>query len=91
VRERAIHVGFIDSAAYTFLPHFIGGAAQRLPQHSSSPTELTSGQQVEALTRSEIDVPSCEERPGGPRIVFTQIGREDLVVELPEKHPPYST
>ena len=87
VRGRTIHVGFIDSAAYAFLPHLIGGAAQKLPSTRVVLHELTSGQQVEAFTRSEIDLGLLRRTPGGPRIVFTQIGREDLVVVLPEKHP----
>lgn len=84
--ERPVHVGFIDSALYGFMPRMLRAARERLPNVRIVLHEMASGQQVDALTRSEIQIGILRPTRGAPLIVFKEIGRETVVVALPAGH-----
>ena len=81
-----VHVGFIDSALYRFVPRMLHAAREAFPALRIVLHEMTSGQQVDALARSEIQVGILRQTRGGPNIVFKEIGRERMVVAMPTGH-----
>jgi DNA-binding transcriptional LysR family regulator len=85
--NRPLHVGFIDTALYRFLPRLLGAAREALPSIQIVLHEMTSGQQVEALARGEIQLGILRRTRGGPLIVFREIGNENMVLAIPEGHP----
>ena len=84
---RPLHVGFIDTALYRFLPRLLGAAREALPTIQIVLHEMTSGQQVEALARGEIQLGILRRTRGGPLIVFREIGNENMVLAMPAGHP----
>jgi len=82
-----LQLGFIDSALYGFLPPLLRSFRNQKPDIQVVLNEMTSGQQVEALERSEIQVGILRPTRGGPQIAFHEIGRERLIVALPRGHP----
>lgn len=81
-----VQIGFIDSALYGFLPRLLRAFRARNPQIEVVLRELTSGQQVEALKSSEIQLGVLRPTPGGPQVAFHEIGRERLLVAMPLGH-----
>jgi DNA-binding transcriptional LysR family regulator len=84
---RPLHVGFIDSALYGFVPRLLGAAREAVPSIQVVLHEMTSGQQVEALARGEIQLGILRRTRGGPLIVFHEIGNENMVAAIPATHP----
>jgi DNA-binding transcriptional LysR family regulator len=83
---RPVHVGFIDSALYRFVPRMLHAAREAFPAIRIVLHEMTSGQQVDALARSEIQLAILRRTRGGPQILFREIGRERMVVAMPMGH-----
>jgi len=82
-----VQLGFIDSAVYGFLPRLLRAFRERHPQVQVVLQEGTSGQQVEALKRGEIQLGVLRRTRAGPQLAFHEIGRERLQVAIPSGHP----
>lgn len=86
-RTEQVQLGFIDSALYGFLPRLLRAFRERHPKIQVVLHELTSGQQVEALKRAELQLAVLRPTRGGPQLAFHEIGRERLLVAMPSAHP----
>src|SRR5438067_10636732 len=74
--SRQLQLGFIDSALYGFVPRLLRSFREQKPDIQVVLHEMTSGQQVEALKRSEIQVGILRPTRGGAQLSFYEIGRE---------------
>ncbi len=81
-----VRVAFIDSALYGFIPQLLRAFRTRRPEARFALQELTSGQQVEALNRSELQLGVLRRARAGPPLAFHEIGRERLLVAMPTGH-----
>jgi DNA-binding transcriptional LysR family regulator len=81
-----VQLGFIDSALYDFLPRLLRGFHDRHPDVQVVLHELTSGQQIEALKRAEIQLAVLRPTRAGPQVAFHEIGSERLLVAMPVGH-----
>jgi DNA-binding transcriptional LysR family regulator len=81
-----VQLGFIDSALYGFLPRLLRGFRDRHPDVQVVLHELTSGQQIEALRRAEIQLAVLRPTRAGAQVAFHEIGRERLLVAMPAGH-----
>jgi DNA-binding transcriptional LysR family regulator len=81
-----VRLGFVDSALYSFLPRLLRGFRARHPDVQILLHEMTSGQQIEALKRAEIQLAVLRPTRAGPNVVFHEIGSERLLVAMPAGH-----
>jgi DNA-binding transcriptional LysR family regulator len=81
-----VQLGFVDSALPGFLPRLLRGFRERHPDVQIVLHELTSGQQIEALKRAEIQLAVLRPTRAGAQVAFHEIGSEGLLVALPAEH-----
>jgi DNA-binding transcriptional LysR family regulator len=81
-----VQVGFIESALPRFLPRLLRSFRERHPKVQVVLQGLTSGQQVEALKRAEIQVAVLRPTRAGAQVAFHEIGTEGLLVAMPADH-----
>lgn len=82
-----LHLGFVDSSIYLYLPHLLRAFRKAHPKIHVSIRQLPSGEQVEALQRNELHVGLMRRTPLGPQLRLEQLGSERLVVAIPIDHP----
>jgi DNA-binding transcriptional LysR family regulator len=81
-----VQLGFIDSALPGYLPRLLRAFRERHPDVQVVLHELTSGQQIEALKRAEIQLAVLRPTRAGPQVAFHEIGSEGLLVAMPAEH-----
>jgi DNA-binding transcriptional LysR family regulator len=81
-----VQLGFVDSALPGYLPRLLRGFRKRHPDVQIVLHELTSGQQIDALKRSEIQLAVLRPTRAGAQVAFHEIGSEGLLVALPAEH-----
>lgn len=79
-------MGFVDSALYDLLPRLVRAYRQLRPDIHVHLREMSSGQQVRALVRRELQVGLLRPARVGREIVFEELCRERLLVALPHGH-----
>jgi DNA-binding transcriptional LysR family regulator len=81
-----IKIGFVDSALSGYLPRLLRAFRARHPTVQMLLQEMTSGQQIEALKRDQIQVGMLRPTRGGANVAFHEIGSESLLVAMPAEH-----
>jgi|SRR5215472_5172844 len=82
-----LELGFVDSSLYGYVPQLLRQFRQERPDVHVRMRELSSGQQVVALQRGTLHLGLLRPTRGGPHLVMEEIGRERLVVVMPNDHP----
>jgi DNA-binding transcriptional LysR family regulator len=82
-----LELGFVDSSLYTYLPHLLRAYRRARPRVHVTLREGASEAQVNALQRGEIQVGLLRRSAAGPQLRLEEIGRERLIVALPDDHP----
>jgi DNA-binding transcriptional LysR family regulator len=81
-----VQLGFVDSALYGFLPRLLRGFRARHPDVQILLHEMTSGEQIDALKRAEIQLAVLRPTQAGTTVAFHEIGSERLLVAMPAGH-----
>jgi DNA-binding transcriptional LysR family regulator len=79
-------IGFVGSASYSVLPRVLRGFRQRHPGIELSLHELTTAQQLDALTDRRLDVAFVRTPAERPGIAQQLLIEEDFVAALPAAH-----
>jgi DNA-binding transcriptional LysR family regulator len=82
-----LHLAFVDSSLHGYVPQLLRMHRRAQPNTHVTLTERSSGQQVEAIQRGEVQVGLLRPTRGGPQVVMEEIGRERLVAAIPADHP----
>jgi DNA-binding transcriptional LysR family regulator len=85
--QGVIHVGFVVSLAYRFIPDLLRAGAGALPDLSLHLVQTRSRQTVHAVQSGQIDVAFAR----GPLhdadgLIVTEVAREDTVLAVPSRH-----
>lgn len=81
-----LDLGFVDSSLYGYLPEVLRAYRRRYPEVHVTLRELTSGQQVEAIGRGDLQVGLLRPAQAPPPVELEELGRERLVVAVPSDH-----
>jgi len=79
-------LGFIDSSIYGFMPAVLRSFREQHPSVRVVIRALSSAEQVEKLERGEIQVGILRPLRVSSRLVIEELGRERLMVALPQGH-----
>lgn len=82
-----LRLGFVDSSLHGYVPVLLRRYRREHPEVHVMLSERSSGQQVEAIQRGELQVGLLRPPRGGPQLALEEIGRERLVAALPSDHP----
>lgn len=82
-----LRIGFVDSTSYEIMPRFLGTYQSRWPTVAYELRSMSSDEQHQALTRSEIDIGFGRANRDPSLIKQQVILNEPLVVAVPENHP----
>lgn len=80
-------VGFVGSATYTVLPQVFRAFRGRYPSVEVVLRELTTAQQIAALSSGEIDLGFVRAPPDHEDLVSRVLVDEPFVAALPRRHP----
>lgn len=80
-------VGFFEHIAYTLLPALIREFQQRFPDVSIELRWFTAAEQINALTRGEVDVAFVRAVPADSNLTSTMILREPFVIAIAKDNP----
>jgi DNA-binding transcriptional LysR family regulator len=81
-----LRVGFVGSAADGPLPQMVGDFRQSLPGVSLTLSELSVDEQLEALSRGQLDLGFVRGPAEEKGLKFAQVFHEPLVAAVPEGH-----
>jgi DNA-binding transcriptional LysR family regulator len=84
---QTVRLGFVDSAIYGIVPQLIRAYRDRRPEVQFSLRELPSEQQVQALSRAELDLGLVYPIRAGADIAFRPVRRERILLAMPRGHP----
>lgn len=82
----SVALGFVPSAALTFVPRIVAAVARDLPDVSFRPTEMMSYEIVEALRSGGLDMGLTRMPEAGPEIETVHVVRDSFVLALPRGH-----
>jgi DNA-binding transcriptional LysR family regulator len=84
-----LRIGFVSTVGYTLLPQWLRTFRARHPQVQMELIEATGDVQLHAFARGDIDAGFVLHSPGFAPAGFShlRVGREPLVLALPEAHP----
>jgi DNA-binding transcriptional LysR family regulator len=82
-----LRLGFVDSSLHGYVPQLLRRFRRDHPGVHVTLREASSGQQVEAIQRGELQVGLLRPTRGGSQLALEEIGRERLVAALPSDHP----
>jgi DNA-binding transcriptional LysR family regulator len=80
-------VGFVSAAVFGVVPALLRRMRERFPSARVELVELDPQEQVEALRRCELDLGIMHGEISDPSLCCAHIGRERLMLALPERHP----
>ncbi|WPP02026.1 LysR family transcriptional regulator [Pseudomonas sp. HR96] len=80
-------LGFTAVSGYAMVPALLGQAARQLPDVQVDMHELVSGEQMEALAASMIDLGLVRRAVGGVGLQYRCVSREPLLVAMALGHP----
>jgi DNA-binding transcriptional LysR family regulator len=79
-------LGFVGSATYTVLPHVLRSFRKRYPAVEVTLRELTTSQQIDALSAGEVDLGIVRQPPIRENLVSRVLVDEHFVVALSRRH-----
>jgi DNA-binding transcriptional LysR family regulator len=82
-----IVLGFVGSATYTVLPRVLRSFRNRYPAVEVALRELTTAQQIDALSAGEIDLGIVRRPPARLNLVSRVLVDEHFVAALSRRHP----
>lgn len=81
-----LRVGFVDSAAYEFVPRFLHRFRSKFPAVNLKLHTMSSDEQAAALSAGKIDIGIARVSLAQAPLRATVVGDEPLVVALPSDH-----
>lgn len=82
-----ISIGFYAAASFGFLPRLMLHASKKYPNISVSLKEMTTIQQLEALTFGDIDLGLMRPTFSGKQFMAKKVMREELIAAIPLNNP----
>jgi DNA-binding transcriptional LysR family regulator len=82
-----LRLGFVDSAVYGILPPLIRAYRDRYPDVHLSLREMSSLQQIEAISGGKLDIGVLYPESIRADIAFKQLRRERILLAMPFDHP----
>jgi DNA-binding transcriptional LysR family regulator len=82
-----IQMGFVGSAAHELLPTLLRRFRERYPDASVVPSELSTTEQIAAITRGALDAGLVRLPVESAEVATLRLLEEPLVIALPDFHP----
>ncbi|MBS1302657.1 LysR substrate-binding domain-containing protein [Loktanella sp. SALINAS62] len=83
----AVVLGFVPSAAITFVPHIVAAVARDRPGASFRPTEMMSYEIIEGLRSGRLDFGLTRSESPAPEIESVRVVSEPFLLAAPSDHP----